>query len=462
MNRALAPLLGRTTYRRWACLIIGGALLMPYMMAGQVISVVWRPTRDVGDPLLAAQPRIFVAVLPVVALTGLFLPVRAFEIAAARTLLGAAVEPAPAAPRRTWAERRRTAAWFTLHLAVGGVVSGMTLSMAPFAVWLAALPLAGDHLGLAGQGISGGWAAAWGPPGGAAVLVCLIFTAAGAGALLARLAPAFLAPSAADRLVLAEEAARRLAARNRLARELHDSIGHALSVVTVQAAAAGRVLDRDPDAARAALEAVETSARGALEELDHVIGVLREGGGGATRTLDDLPALLDDLPALLDASRPADRPVTRRLGDLSAVPPVISREAYRVVQEALTNAIRYGSGPVEVSAGVRDRILELSVRNGVATGAGGTGGTLRGGRRRAPSRPGHGLAGIRERVTLLGGRVEAGGADGEWRVRVRIPLPGGDRALASDDHPAAPAGPAGTSGERPRGATRAAGEADRA
>ncbi|TQS26781.1 hypothetical protein FLW16_24070 [Microbispora sp. KK1-11] len=395
---------------------------MPYMMAGEVATALWRPTPDVGDPLLSVQPLIFIGVLPAVAVSGLFLPVRAFEVAAARTLLGAAVETPPSSVRRTWSERRRTAAWFTLHLGIGGLVSGVTLAMVPFAVWLAVLPLAGDHLALVDRGIRAGWATMWGPPAGLAALVCLLFLAVGAGALLARLAPAFLGPSAADRLALARQAAHRLAMRNRLARELHDSVGHALSVVTVQAAAAGRVLDRNPAAARAALEAIEASARSALDELDHVIGVLREGAGRASPE----PSL-GDLPALLDAAVTGDRPVVRRLRDLSGVPPVISREAYRVAQEALTNAIRHGTGPIEVDAEVCDRVLELCVRNEV-----------RAHHRRGPAGPrrrggggggvGHGLDGIRERVTLLGGRMEAGGDGETWRVEVRVPLPGADAA----------------------------------
>ncbi|WP_405085353.1 sensor histidine kinase [Microbispora sp. NBC_01389] len=438
MRRVLAPFLGRVAYRRWACLIVGGALLMPYMMAGEVATAIWRPTRSAGDPLLSVQPLIFVAVLPVVAVSGLFLPVRAFEVALARALLGAVVEPPPSPVRRTWPERRRTAAWFTLHLGIGGVLSGLALATVPFALWLTVLPLSGDRLGLVDPGLRAGRATMWGPPAALAVLVCLGFLAAGAGALLARLAPAFLGPSAAERLDLAQRAARRLAVRNRLARELHDSVGHALSVVTVQAAAAGRVLDRDPAAARAALEAVEASARGALDELDHVIGVLREGAGRSSPE----PSLVD-LPALLDAAGTGDGPVARRLGDLSAVPPVISREAYRVVQEALTNAMRHGAGPIEVVAGVRDRVLEVRVRNAVpadpprrrgragpgpggsAAGAGGVTGDASGG---GAGRAGHGLDGVRERVTLLGGRMEAGGGDGTWRFHARIPLPGGDAA----------------------------------
>jgi hypothetical protein len=93
--------------RRWACLILGGALLMPYMMAGVLTSGLLQ-----GQPanfLLPVQLGVFVAVLPVVAVIGLFLPVRALEVNAAQGLLGARVETPPRQARRSWQERRRAA-----------------------------------------------------------------------------------------------------------------------------------------------------------------------------------------------------------------------------------------------------------------------------------------------------------------------------------------------------------------
>jgi signal transduction histidine kinase len=99
---------------------------------------------------------------------------------------------------------------------------------------------------------------------GLALSVAMVAMAAGAGELLARLAPVLLGPTPSERLAAAQEHARTLAQRNRLARELHDSVGHALSVVTLQAAAAGRGLDRDPATARAAMAAIEQSARAVL------------------------------------------------------------------------------------------------------------------------------------------------------------------------------------------------------
>ncbi|MFF4775908.1 sensor histidine kinase [Microtetraspora fusca] len=402
VHAVAAALRSAVTYRRWACLVLGGALLMPYMMAGEVVAAVWYRSPGVGDPLLSVQPLIFLAVLPVVAVSGLFLPVRAFEIVAARALLGVSLEAPPPHARRTWPERLRTTAWFTAHLAIGGVASGLALALVPFAIWAAALPLVHGPIPVGALVVETGAAAWWGPPLAVLTLVVLFGALVGAGALLAELAPALLGPSPEDRLAAAEAHARRLAARNRLARELHDSVGHALSVVTVQAAAAGRVLDRDPETARAALGAIEESARSALAELDHVIGVLREG---ASRREPE--PTLRDLDRLLDSSGAR---IVRRIGDLSGVPPVVSREAYRIVQEALTNALRYGAGPVEVTLDVRDGSLELDLRNATES------------RRAGLRRTGRGVAGMRERADLLGGEFTAGPAEGGWRVVARLPL----------------------------------------
>ncbi|GAA3128800.1 sensor histidine kinase [Streptosporangium carneum] len=407
MRRLLAPLTDGVTYLRWTCLILGGALAMPYMMVGTLAVGVLGLSEPGRQDLLSPEPVIFACVLPLIALTGLFLPIRALELTAARGLLGVGIDSPPARPGRTWPERRRTAAWFTLHLGIGAVVAGTTLALVPFAVWLALLPLLGDRLGFLGTPFAAGWSGVWGPAAAAVTLALLVYAAAGAGALLSRLAPALLGPSPADRMAALEERARRLATRNRLARELHDSVGHALSVVTVQAGAAGRVLDRDPEAARTALAAIEESARAALEDLDHVLGVLRAEedddarSRSPSRNLDDLPELVRSTGAGVEIA-----------GDLAALPALVSREAYRIVQEALTNAMRHGSGAVRLVAAVRGDLLELEVRNALAE--------------RPRRAGGRGIAGMRERVTLLGGGLEAGAVDGEWRVRARLPLRSGE------------------------------------
>ncbi|GAA1683855.1 histidine kinase [Nonomuraea maheshkhaliensis] len=400
---------------------------MPYMMVGVLVSglVHGRP----ADVLLPLEVGVFVAVLPVVAVTGLFLPVRALELNAAQGLLGARVETPPRQAGRSWQERRRTAAWFTLHLGVGGVVSGCTLAIVPFTMFTLVLPFTG-RTRMLGMDVGPGWPAVGWALAGLPLLAALVVLAAGAGELLARLAPVLLGPTPAERLAAAEERARTLAERNRLARELHDSVGHALSVVTLQAAAAGKVLDRDPGTARTALAAIEHSARAALEDLDHVLGVLRHGeeprppaaadAGSSPRDADAAhekapggkagrrapQATLADLGALVDAS---GAEVHQDVGDLSGVPAMVSREAYRILQESLTNAIRHGRGSVRLTAAVEDGELCLEVVND--------------GRRAGTSRTGgRGVAGMRERVRLLRGDLQAGPTEGGWQVTARLPL----------------------------------------
>lgn len=444
---------------------------MPYMMVGSLIAGLGSG-RTANLLLLPAQVGVFFAMLPVVAVTGLFLPIRGLEVSAAQGLLGARVLTPPRQPGRSWQERRRTAAWFTLHLGVGGVVSGCTLAIVPFTIFTVVVFFTGPPTQTMGLEIAPGWNAFLWALAGVALLAGLVALAAGAGALLARLAPVLLGPTPAERLAAAEEHARALAERNRLARELHDSVGHALSVVTLQAAAAGRVLDRGsdgaPQTARSALAAIEQSARAALADLDHVLGLLRDDDAaprtagdpsdgrptagdpsdsprtagdpsGGTRTdgdTSDSPrtagnasegpagrpddrrgrapqATLDDLGDLITTSGAS---VDQQVGDLSEVPAVVSREAYRIVQEALTNAIKHGAhGPIRLTAAVHGGDLRVEVVNPCdgRRGDGIQSGGLSGGR---------GLAGMRERVRLLRGDLEAGPTETGWRVAARLPL----------------------------------------
>ena len=211
-------------------------------------------------------------------------------------------------------------------------------------------------------------------------LIPLVWVAAGAGALLARLAPVLLGPTPAERIAI-------LAERNRVARELHDSVGHALGVVSIQAAAAERVLDSDPAFAREALRHIAASARDGQRDLDHVLGLLREEPSPPAPDLGDLDVEVS--------------------GDLHRVPGAVSREAYRIIQEGLTNAARHGAGEPSVTIAVRDDRLELELTNPVGS-----------------ARPGggRGLPGIEERVAILRGRMSAGSEAGVWRLKVELPL----------------------------------------
>ncbi|KUL43141.1 histidine kinase [Streptomyces sp. NRRL F-4489] len=395
--------------RRWVHLILGGALLMPfYLLASATLPMLV----DGADPLRVPvwQFAAFGCALPVAALAGLLFPLlRPLEVAAVRALCAVPGGRLADGPAASWAARRRSALWFTAHLLAGGVVSGMTLTGPPAALLLLAVPFGADAPGLTWPAAFAGVAA---PLTGAALLALVVGTAWGAGALLARWAPVLLGPTPADKLAAAERRAAELAARNRLARELHDAVGHALSAVTLQAGAARRVLDRDVEFARQALAAIEDTTREAVAELDAVLGLLREEH--ETGPAAPAPAL-DGLAALFDRTRAAGVRITAELsGDLAAVPPVVSREAYRIVQEGLSNALRHaGPVPVTVQVQLENGELALGIENPVAGARPGRTERTGGGR---------GLRGIAERARLLGGAASAGAADGVWRLTARLPV----------------------------------------
>ncbi|WP_431047851.1 sensor histidine kinase [Streptomyces sp. P1-3] len=408
-------MLGQRSRRRWIHLVLGGALLMPYFLLTSVlIASLVRGT----DPFrsLLWQFIAYLTALPLAAATALFPLARPLSATAARSLCGLPDDAELAAePAASWDARTRTAQWFALHLGVGGLVSGATLALYPFAVYLMLLPVTGAP----GDGDPGwveavGRHASLGPVLGAAVATLVVLATAAAGALLARCAPLLLGPAPADRLAAAEARAAALASRNRLARELHDSVGHALSAVSLQASAARRVLDADPEFARQALTAIEETTRAAVGELDSVLGLLRvDGEGSPERTATPTPTLAD-LDGLLSRTRAAGVGVeVSRSGALDRLPPVVSREAYRIVQEGLSNALRH-AGRVRVRLRIavpRKEELEIEMENPVREAA-----------RGRRSGGGRGLRGIAERAALLRGSSDWGAHGGTWRLVVRIPL----------------------------------------
>ncbi|MFA3874625.1 sensor histidine kinase [Streptomyces sp. MMCC 100] len=415
---ALALLLfGRRARLRWIHLVLGGALAMPYVLVG---SVVVGPVAGGANVFGSLQLQLasFALGLPLAAVTSLFPLTRPLESGVVRWLCGVEADRLAYDPARTKGEKGRTAAWFTLHLGAGGIVAGMSLAVPPFAAVLIALPfvsaLRDDRMGLPGL-FHHAWALVLSPLAGAAMLVALAGCAAACGTLLARWAPALLGPSAEDRVAAAEARAADLAVRNRLARELHDSVGHALSAVTLQASAARRLLDTDPDFVREALAAIEDTTRRTVGELDAVLGVLRDGDatGDAWGTAP-APTLATDLDDLLRRTRAGGLRVDATVAaDPRALPAPVSREAYRIVQEGLSNALRHAGEKVTVALRVEvlDGHLRITVENPFGTAA------------PAP-RPGggHGLRGIADRARLLGGSAEAGPEGPVWRLRVRLPL----------------------------------------
>ncbi|MGW6709360.1 sensor histidine kinase [Streptomyces sp. NPDC054956] len=424
-------LLGARARLRWVHLILGGALLMPYFLLTQVVvgGLAGGSDARTSLPLSFAA---YALALPIVAVSGLFGLVRPMSVAAVRAMCAVPGELLAEGRARSWAARGRTAGWWTLHLGVGALVSGMTLAIPPMAVVLIALPfvraLRELPLGLGWFGTGAEPYVA--PVLGIGLLAGLVLCAAGAAALLARLAPVLLGPTAADRLAAAEERAADLAVRNRLARELHDAVGHALSAVTLQASAARRVLDSDPDFVREALAAIEDTTRRTVGELDAVLGLLREGDGTGSGETGPAPTLAGDLDGLVARSRAAGTPIGVHeepgpAGDWAQLPAIASREAYRIVQEGLSNALRHGAGPVGLRILVRERSghseLEITMTNGPAAGHGA------GQAVEARTTGGRGLRGAAERAALLGGHVEAGPHEGGWRLRAVLPLGGGAR-----------------------------------
>jgi signal transduction histidine kinase len=208
-----------------------------------------------------------------------------------------------------------------------------------------------------------------------------------------------------------EQAAAAVASeRARIARELHDIVAHNVSVMVVQAEAADEMLDRDEiGRVRAPVQRIQETGRSALTDMRRLLGLLRDADTQAA--LAPQPGIAN-LELLLAKMRDAGLQVDLRVdGTPTPLSPGVDLSAYRIVQEALTNALKH-AGAVRVRVGVRyaGGALELEVSD---DGTGG--GQANGG--------GHGLVGMRERVALFGGELDAGpGPEGGFRVRARLPL----------------------------------------
>ena len=197
--------------------------------------------------------------------------------------------------------------------------------------------------------------------------------------------------------------------RARIARELHDAIAHNVSMMVVQAGAERRVLDPANGATREVLETIEKIGRGALTEMRRLVGMLRSD---AADPLTPQPGL-GDLALLVEQVREAGLPVDLQIeGERRSLPVGIELSAYRIVQEALTNALKHAGNAhatVQVRYGAESLELEI-VDDGAGSPLLSTSG-------------GHGLVGMRERVALYGGRLDAGRRpSGGFAVRVLLPI----------------------------------------
>jgi signal transduction histidine kinase len=212
--------------------------------------------------------------------------------------------------------------------------------------------------------------------------------------------------------------------RRRVAREMHDIVAHSISVMVVQAGGARRILERDPQRAAEAAARIEQTGRDALAEMRRLLGVLRPEERRPER--EPQPGMAG-LEALVERARGAGLPVALRVdGERPDVSQGLDLAAYRIVQEALTNALRHAGGaPAEVLVRYGPDVIELEVAD---RGRGPAGPPATGG---GDDRlVGHGLVGMRERAQLYGGELHAGPrAGGGFAVRARLPVR--DPALAT-------------------------------
>jgi signal transduction histidine kinase len=254
----------------------------------------------------------------------------------------------------------------------------------------------------------------------------LLLIALGAGTLLNRARRIQVEEDRSAQLAVAEE-------RVRIARELHDIVAHGVSLMTIQIAAARRVAASKPDASEQSLVAAEQTGRQTLSELDSLLAVLRGadasiGAAASTRTAQEAPATgpqpaeprrplprLADIPTLVNGLRDAGRDVRFTvLGDQPPLPSSVELVLYRVVQEGLTNAVRYaGDSMIDVQLIYTPETITLFIDD---EGPGAA----------AQGRPGggHGLVGMGERLATVGGSLSAGPRQPGpgWRVQASVPV----------------------------------------
>ncbi len=376
--RSLSGLLLATqSYLRVVFVLLGAGLALALGIADfTVLSLI----SEAGTPPWAVA-LIGVVLVGAPLMVGVVPAVRQIEGAAVQTLLVVQFRDGPPGPALSWPQRRRTLGWFVLHLMSGALVVAGVIGLI---------------------GLAGSW---WTIPAAVAALLGTLLL----GRLLARLGPALLGPSYAERLERLEADTARANERNRLAREIHDSIGHALSLVTVQASAGRKLIGRDPAFTEKALETIESTSRRAVADLDHLLGLLRQE---TARSAPPTPAPnLTSLGSLLTATRSAGLSVEQSMcGDLSRLPVLVSQEAYRIVQEGLTNALKYSAdGTAVLSMSLQTGTLEIRLTNPA--------------RGQRATRTGRGLRGIGERAAALGGTSTAVRDDGgRWTLSVTLPV----------------------------------------
>jgi signal transduction histidine kinase len=350
----------------------------------------------------------------VVVWASLLPPVRQVEVSTARALLEYDEEVLPdVRSPRTWASRRRGAAWLALLVGVGVVVAAAIVYLVPLGISLVSFPLSGDStMNWPGVGrathTGPGWHAIWlVGPGLLAIAACLSVLRA-ASRLVVTLAPRVLGPALTERVAAAADRERALARANAVARDLHDRLGHTLTAMTVQATAARRLMATDPRATESALAAIEELGRRAQADVDNVVHSLREGAGDGTGSAM-APAMVDLKEIICALVQESTLDVEFRAPAALRVDHGCAETARAVIREALTNATRHGTGSATLDLHSNEQYVHIDVRNPI--------------RCASPTTPQRaGLAGVRERVLLADGQITAGPEGGaSWFLSVRLP-----------------------------------------
>jgi len=269
----------------------------------------------------------------------------------------------------------------------------------------------------------GALVAAGGPEWGTVIggpAVVLLGWIAGENTRARRIYAAGLAERAAEREREREERVRQAATdeRLRIARELHDVVAHAMSLIAVRAGAARMVIDEQPDEARAALSIIETTSRRALREMRRLVGVLRQPDDANRAELEPAPGLVLLSELVRQAAQAGVHVELDVTGNVRVLPEGVDVSAYRIIQEALTNVVRH-VGPTTARLRIHYQPDEMEIElidEGTTTPpARSTPSELRDG-------SGHGLVGMRERVALYGGELVTGPTQHGYRVFARLPL----------------------------------------
>ncbi|KPM53397.1 histidine kinase [Frankia sp. R43] len=395
----VSAVLRPAVFTRWLHLAMGG------VFAGMCVMVAPGFDESLSRTLIAC----LISPLPVLALTALVPATRHAEGVQARWLLRPSESSAISlSPSRARSDRVRTGLWLFFRVWLGVAVLALTVNSVLLAGQLALAPFRPEPLQVNGIRVLAGDGLLLGPFLVPPLILALLGAVAAAGVFQTRAARALLGPSAAERLAEVEHRAEQLLERNRLAAELHDSIGHALTLTILQAGAARGLAATDPEFVHRALAVIEDTGRRALGDLERTLAVLRDAQDGprARPTLAELDTLLDNART---AGTPILADISPRIG---GVPGVVSREAYRILQEAVTNVLRHApGGPVTIDVTVDDVYLELRVVSLLPARSAGP-----------PRQGGKGLRGARERAILLGGDFSAKPQGDNWILEARLPL----------------------------------------